>query len=189
MSQLFVVRHGQTDWNAEYRYQGATDVVLNATGRQQANEVARRIHQHYTIDTVVSSPLKRAQETADIIATTLHSDVRIMEQFGERNVGVYEGLTPQEAQERYPDVWAQNVTRQLNTAPPGGETILEVGARVLDGLNHLQTHYQGKHVLLVAHGYIARMIYGIINRVSDEQFHNYRLKNGEVAMYRLRTNV
>jgi 2,3-bisphosphoglycerate-dependent phosphoglycerate mutase len=185
MSQLFVLRHGQTDWNAESRYQGATDVVLNAIGRQQANEVAMWIRRNHTIDTVVSSPLNRAQETALIIATTLHRDVRMMEQFAERHVGVYEGLTPQEAQARYPDVWAQNITRQLNTAPPGGETILEVGARVRDGLNYLGTHYQGKNILLVAHGYIARMIYGIVNRVSDDQFHSYRLGNGEIAVHQL----
>jgi broad specificity phosphatase PhoE len=183
MAQLYVVRHGQTDWNVQNRYQGASDVVLNATGRQQANEVAERIQQNYTVDIVVSSPLRRARETADIIATVLNIDVCIMKQFTERNVGVYEGLTPVEAKSRYPEIWAQNITRHLNTAPIGGETILEVGSRILDGLNHIKMHYQSKNVVLVAHGYVARMINGILNRVSDDLFHSYRLENGEIAAH------
>lgn len=180
MPHLFVVRHGQTDFNAERRYQGAIDVPLNATGVQQAEALAKQLQQH-DIDVIVSSPLKRASDTARILAETLKCDIELMGQFAERSVGVYEGLTPREVQQRHPQLWAKIVTRQINDAPPGGETILEVGCRVLEGLNQLKKRYGDKKVLLVTHGYIARALYGIFNRVSDEQFYGYLPDNCEIA--------
>jgi probable phosphoglycerate mutase len=187
MKQLLVVRHGQTDWNAEGRYQGASDVVLNEVGRAQAREVANSIRERYSVDCVVASPLRRAFETAEIIAAVLGLAVHVTEQFRERDVGVYEGLLRSEARARYPDAWAENITRHLHTAPRGGESILEVGARVMDGLQKLRVAYPGQCVLLVAHGYVARMVFGIVNRVTDEAFHAYSLGTGEVAAYDFNT--
>ena len=88
MLRLLVVRHGQTDSNAERRYQGATDVALNATGVRQAEALAQRLRA-YEIDVIVSSPLERALQTARIIARTLPGDVQVMRQFAERSMGVY----------------------------------------------------------------------------------------------------
>ncbi len=184
MLRLLVVRHGQTDFNAQRRYQGAIDVALNAAGVRQAEALAQRLPTD-EIDAIISSPLERALQTARIIAQTLSCDVQVMEHFRERSVGVYEGLTSEEVKAKYPDLWGQRLTRQMNQTPPGGETILEVGCRVLEGLGQLKERYSGKTVLLVTHAFVARVIYGIMNRVSDEQFYSYRLENGEVAEYHL----
>ncbi len=184
MLRLLVVRHGQTDFNAERRYQGATDVALNATGVRQAEALAQRLST-YEIDVIVASPLERALQTARIVARAVPCDIQVMKHFRERSVGVYEGLTPEEAQARYPELWEQAITRQLNQAPIGGETILEVGCRVLEGLGCLKQRHSNETVLLVTHAFVARMIYGIINRVSDEQFYGYRLENSEIAEYHL----
>ncbi len=184
MLRLLVVRHGQTDFNAQRRYQGAIDIALNATGVRQAEALAQRLSAN-EIDAIISSPLERALQTARIIAQTLSCDVQVMEHFRERSVGVYEGLTSEEVKAKYPDLWGQRLTRQMNQTPPGGETILEVGCRVLKGLDLLKERYSGKTVLLVTHAFVARVIYGIINRVSDEQFYSYRLENGEIAEYHL----
>jgi broad specificity phosphatase PhoE len=184
MLRLLVVRHGQTDFNAQRRYQGAIDVALNATGIRQAEALAQRLRAD-AIDAIVSSPFKRALQTARVIARAVPRDVQVMEHFRERSVGVYEGLTSDEVKARYPDLWGQHLTRQMNQAPPGGETILEVGCRVLEGLDQLKQRHSNETVLLVAHAFVGRVIYGIINRVSDEQFHAYRLENGEIAEYHL----
>jgi broad specificity phosphatase PhoE len=184
MLRLLVVRHGQTDFNTERRYQGAIDVALNATGVRQAEALVQRLPMD-EIDVIVSSPLERALQTARIIAQTLPRDVQVMEHFRERSVGVYEGLTPEEVKAKYPGLWEQRLTRQMNQTPPGGETIMEVGCRVLEGLAQLKQQHSNKTVLLVAHAFVARVIYGIINRVSDEQFYSYRLENGEIAEYHL----
>lgn len=184
MPRLLVVRHGQTDFNAESRYQGSIDIPLNATGVQQAEEAAQQLRA-IDIDIVVSSPLRRALGTAEIIARSVRCDVEILGQFAERRLGVYEGLTSQEVQDRYPDLWTRIVTRQINDAPPGGETILEVGHRVFEGLNQLKQRHGDKTVLLVTHGLITRMLHGIFNRVSDEQFYSYLLGNCEIVEYSL----
>ena len=190
MLKLLVVRHGQTHFNSERRYQGATDTELNTIGSQQARSVARQMLD-YEVDVIVSSPLKRALQTAEVVAETIAREedsareIAVMEQFAERSVGVYEGLTPEEAHEKFPEWWEQNSTRQIHMAPPGAESILELGCRVMHGLNQIRERYAGKTVLLVTHGYVGRMIYGILNRVSDESFHQYRLENGEVAEYSL----
>ena len=184
MLRLLVVRHGQTDFNAQRRYQGAIDVGLNAAGIRQAEALARRL-QADKIDAIVSSPLERALQTARIIAQAVPRDVQVMEHFRERSVGVYEGLTSEEVKAKYPDLWGQHLTRQMNQAPPGGETMLEVGCRVLEGLGQLKQRHSNETVLLVAHAFVARVIYGIVNRVSDEQFYGYRLENGEIAEYHL----
>jgi probable phosphoglycerate mutase len=182
MLRLLVVRHGQTDFNAQQRYQGAIDIALNATGIHQAEALARRLRAE-AIDAIVSSPLERALQTARIIAQAVPCDVQVMEHFRERGIGVYEGLTLEEVKARYSDLWGQRLTRQMNQAPPGGETILEVGARVLEGLGQLKQRHANETVLLVAHAFVARVIYGIISRVSDEQFYGYRLENGAIAEY------
>ncbi len=184
MLRLLVVRHGQTDFNAERRYQGAIDVALNATGVRQAEELVQRLPIS-EIDVIVSSPLKRALQTARIIAQTLPCDVHVMEHFRERSLGVYEGLTSEEVKAKYPDLWGRRLTRQMNQAPPGGETVFELGCRVLEGLGQLKQQHSNETVLLVAHAFVARMIYGLTNRVSDEQFYGYRLENGEIAEYHL----
>ena len=146
--------------------------------------MARQL-QDYEIDAIVSSPLKRAHQTAEIVAEGVACEIDVMAQFAERSVGVYEGLTPEEAHAKYPEWWEHNSTRQIHEAPPGAESILELGCRVMDGLNQIRERYDGKTVLLVTHGYVGRMIFGILNRVSDEVFHKYRLENGEVAEYSL----
>jgi len=184
MLRLLVVRHGQTDFNAERRYQGATDVALNATGVRQAEALAQRLRA-VEIDVIVSSPFERALQTARIIAQTLPCDVQVMEHFRERSLGIYEGLTSEEVKAKYPDLWGQRLTRQMNQTPPGGETMLEVGCRVLEGLGRLRKWHSDETVVLVTHAFVARMIYGIISRVSDEQFYGYRLENGEIAEYHL----
>jgi len=184
MLRLLVVRHGQTDFNAQRRYQGTTDVALNATGVRQAEALAQRLRAD-VIDAIVSSPLERALQTARIIAQAVPRDMQVMEHFRERSVGVYEGLTSEEVKVKYPDLWGQRLTRQMNQTPPGGETMLEVGCRVLEGLGQLKERHSNETVVLVTHAFVARMIYGIINRVSDEQFYGYRLENGEIAEYHL----
>jgi broad specificity phosphatase PhoE len=89
---LYVTRHGETNFNAQGRYAGSTDVPLNETGIKQARELAGRLS-GMKFDVVVSSPMLRARQTADIVCAELGMEYIIYPQFAERNVGVYEGLT------------------------------------------------------------------------------------------------
>jgi broad specificity phosphatase PhoE len=142
MPVLYYVRHGETDFNAEQRLQGRRDTVLNAQGRRQAAECggvlkdlfARDQKQAQDFD-YVSSPLKRARETMEVLRAALgldpHAyaiDARLMEiAYGE-----WEGLTLAEIQARTPDVLAQRDRDKWNFAPPGGESYRELARRTAE---------------------------------------------------------
>ncbi|MFH1187450.1 MAG: histidine phosphatase family protein [bacterium] len=139
MTKLYIVRHGKTDFNEQGRYAGRADISLNANGRQQTEELKQKI-KDLNINIIISSPLKRAIETAEIIKP---NDCKIISKpaFIERSVGVYESLTKEEAKEKYPKLYAKNITRILNEAPTGGETIAEVQNRVFAGLEKIKKSY------------------------------------------------
>lgn len=174
---LYVIRHGQTEENRQHRYLGSFDPQLNATGRAQADEAATGLPAR--IDLIISSPLLRARETARIIGARLDINVAIAAHFRERNVGVFEGLTQAEARHRYPELWARNITRQWDAAPPGGETISEVVTRVRTGLLQLTLACPDREVLLVAHGFVAKVIRALVQS-SFADFFTWQLANGQL---------
>jgi broad specificity phosphatase PhoE len=157
---FYFLRHGETDWNAEKRLQGATDIPLNDNGRAQAARAAA-ILQKYNIDHIVGSPLARAAETARIVADTLQKPLVHDPRIREKNYGQFEGMTLDAIA-----VWRNENAHKLGAiepetgyaAPPGGEIYADLRARIMDGFHHwLETH-QGKSVLFVSHGGVYRVL-------------------------------
>ncbi|WOH18525.1 histidine phosphatase family protein [Paenarthrobacter sp. GOM3] len=142
-----LIRHGQTDWNAERRLQGSTDIPLNDVGRGQARDaVAALSDQHW--DVVVSSPLGRAAETAEIIAEGLGLTVsRLVPDLIERSFGPAEGL------QAGPELEALRIPGGFR----GGESDDDAAARGLAALESLAVEFAGKRVLVVAHGTLIRL--------------------------------
>ncbi|MGL6369093.1 histidine phosphatase family protein [Aeromonas hydrophila] len=159
---LVVMRHGQTPANAEERYQGAQDPFQR----------------------LLSSPLLRAQQSAALVADELGLPVTLVPAFRERHVGVFEGLTQQEARERYPALWARNITRRWAESPPGGESLDEVIARVGQRLAELAQSGRQERVLLVAHGVVAKVIRALTVAGFDD-FFEWQLANGAVLEVQL----
>ena len=176
LMHLHVVRHGETWANAEQRYLGALDPELTERGREQAFSLSQNLPAG--IDALIVSPRLRAQQTAQILNQALHLEPVIMDSFRERDVGVFEGLTQAQAQAQYPQLWAQNITRQWAVGPTGGESIAEVVSRVHQGLAELAVRYPSGVVLLVAHGFVAKVIRGLA-RGDFADFYDWQLKNGE----------
>ena len=172
---LYVTRHGETDYNAQGRYSGSTDVPLNETGIRQAKELAKKLSV-VKFDVVVSSPMLRARQTADIVCDVLNMDYIIYPQFAERNVGVYEGLTRAEIIKHYPDLWARKCTSQLDDAPTGGETIRQACARIDEGMGKLKREYPDKTVLLICHGFTSRAVNRYCNNITIEEMASSSLK-------------
>lgn len=182
---LYVVRHGETQFNVEKRYAGQTDVPLNERGIEQAKALAKKLVGE-PFDVIVTSSLLRARMTAEEVAE-YHKEIPfvVMDEFREVCVGVYEGLTREEVQERYPELWARNCTRQLDDAPTGGETTRQVGIRVAKGLEILKKKYPEKRVLLVCHGFVSRVINRQLRGLSFEEMHGFSLGNCEVVKYEM----
>lgn len=177
MTRILVVRHGQTQFNAEHRYLGALDPELNGHGIDQARALRESLPRQ--LDAVLCSPLRRAWQTAEIFCDGRDWTPQIHADFRERHVGVFEGLTQIEARTLHPDLWAQNITRQWHAAPTGGETIAEVVDRVSHGLKVIAEQHKGQTVVLVAHGFVAKVIRAV-NHAGFDDFFEWQLENGAV---------
>jgi phosphoserine phosphatase len=150
MVRLLLVRHGETIWNSQHRYQGQTDVPLSDVGIRQANSLAERLDGE-SIDVVYSSDLQRAWQTARIITQNFGQNVIPEPRMREMGFGILEGLTFDEAKSRHAPIvnaWLEN----YNQPPPGGEDMDVFNSRVSDFLDDMQTKHSQHSVLLVAHG-------------------------------------
>ncbi len=155
--RLLLVRHAETDWNRERRYQGWTDTPLSDAGRVQA-EAAAQLLAGSKLAAVWSSPLQRARDTAAAIACPHGLRVHAADAYKEMRFGPWEGLTVDEVRARFAEpyrAWAE--TPQL-ASWAGAETLAEVRARVLAGLDELRETYPGQTVCLVAHGISSRIL-------------------------------
>lgn len=147
LTTFALVRHGQTDWNAERRLQGATDIPLNDVGRGQARD-AVAVLAPYEWDAVVSSPLSRAAETADLIAEGLGLTVaRRVPELAERSFGPAEGM------QAGPELEALRIPGGFR----GAESEDEAATRGLGALEALAEEFRGRRLLVVTHGTLLRV--------------------------------
>lgn len=149
VTTLILVRHGETAWNHEHRFQGQANPPLNALGIQQAHALARRLRT-IPIDIAFASDLQRALETARII--TAKRDVQLIAtpMLRERRLGAWEGLTVQEASRMHPreiEAWKRDVLSPI----PDGESYEQLQARLRELLKQLLREYKGKSILIVSH--------------------------------------
>ena len=157
MTDLIVIRHGETDWNRQHRFQGQIDVPLNATGLAQAERLARRLADE-PIDVLLSSDLQRARSTADALARGRPLGVEPL--WREQSFGILEGLDVPTIRARHADLWAQWVRHEADYAlPQGGESNVQFHARVLRALQALLARHAGRRVVVVTHGGVLDMLW------------------------------
>lgn len=157
MSRILLVRHGETIWNHELRYQGHRDVPLSDVGRSQALLLQERLKEG-KIDNIYASDLSRAKETADIIAQPHQKDVILLPELRETNFGDWEGMSYQEIGVKYKKLLEEWVVDPENIRIPGGETLREVAERCMEGLWNIVKKHKNETTLIVAHGGINRVI-------------------------------
>jgi broad specificity phosphatase PhoE len=155
--RLLLLRHGETAWNRERRYQGWTDTPLSAEGFLQAEAAARELKEH-AFAAVYASPLQRARDTAAAIAAPHGLDVETDPAFKELGFGEWEGLTLDEARARDSSLYEGWAKTPHLVSPPGAETLAQVRERVLAGLERLRAGHKEEVVCLVAHGIPVRIL-------------------------------
>jgi broad specificity phosphatase PhoE len=143
---IVMVRHGETDWNRERRFQGRADQPLNEAGRGQALELAELLRGE-PVSAVYTSPLRRARETAEILAVDFGLRPQPLDALLEIDVGAWEGLTIDEVRASYPG----RADEDWRSGWDEGETYDELSRRVLPALVELGTKHEGGHVLAVTH--------------------------------------
>lgn len=149
--RLLLVRHGHTTWNGEGRLQGQIDTPLSALGEQQATRLQHRLAGE-RIDLAVVSDLQRTWRTAE--RAIAGRDVPVLRDpaWRELRFGEWEGLTYDEVMRRDPERGRARYQRPADVAPPGGETLRDVLARILPAVTALREQHEGETVLLVSHG-------------------------------------
>jgi len=170
MTTIYLVRHGETDWNRARRIQGSTDIPLNQTGRDQA-AVTAALLANRSWDGVYASPLSRAFETGAIIARALGlPEPEAVPEVAERRYGDAEGLTGDEIDARFPG----------DTQVPGRESREEVAARVIPAIVALAERHPGENIVLVSHGGVIRTILNVVAPGENPE----PIRNGSVHSFR-----
>ena len=166
MTELILLRHGETEWNRELRFQGQVDVPLNATGHAQAQRLAQRLVGE-PIDHLVSSDLSRARQTADPFARQVQASrgigLDVDAALREQAFGRIDGMRVEDIKRDHADVWAGWTQFQSDYAVPDGESTRQFHARVMDAIHRLAAVYAGQTLVVVTHGGVLDMLYRTVH--------------------------
>ena len=158
MTRFLFIRHGETDWNRQQRFQGQIDVPLNATGLAQAQRLADRLADE-AADVLVCSDLLRTRQTAAPLAAAWGLDPLHEPGVREQSFGVLEGLDVPTIKARHPDLWADWLVHRADFALPGGESIRQFSGRVLRAVQAMAQAHAGRTVAVVTHGGVLDMLW------------------------------
>ena len=159
MTRLFLIRHGETEWNRQNKLQGHSDIHLSPEGFHQAITFAEHAPFKHA-DAIYSSDLVRAMDTAIILAERFNLTIKMMPELREMNYGDWEGRYISELLAKYPKEFGRFFTAPERCHPPHGETFLECQARVMIGIKEIIAKHEGQSVIVVSHGAAIRLILG-----------------------------
>ncbi len=148
---IYLTRHGETEWNRQKRVQGSKDSPLTAEGVLGAEKLGVRMGR-IPLDYIIASPLYRAYRTASIIAGDRQIPIIKEDALKEIHCGDFEGLPFDEIWQRYPQMKQAMVEDPLHFKYPNGESLKEFYDRVQEGFKKIARDYEGKNILIVAHG-------------------------------------
>jgi len=158
-TDLILIRHGETAWNRELRFQGHADVPLNDMGHEQARRLGLRLASETAVQHIFSSDLMRAQQTAAPGAQQLSLPVATSAALREQFFGVVEGMRSDEIQSLHPRAWEEWLEFREDHAMPEGETPREFHARIIAALGNIASEHQGRHLIVVTHGGVLDMVW------------------------------
>ena len=150
-TELWLVRHGVTDWNIERRFQGSKDIPINAAGVEQARAAAQQLRGK-NFAALYSSPLQRAYQTAQVISQVVGLPIQPDARLIEGCQGSWEGMLFDEIEQLYPGERELHHTQPAQFRPPGGENLTEVAQRVAQAADDIAFIHPGEKVLVVSHG-------------------------------------
>ena len=158
MTQIILVRHGQTAWNREERFRGHADIPLDETGLAQAQAVAKRVALEWKPDVIYAGPLSRtirtAEPTAKLFNLAVHSEPGLIDV----DCGDWQGLTPDEARQRWPAAFEAYLYSPLNFQFPGGESLEGARLRAIQRVKELVEQHPPQSIMLVSHTALNRLI-------------------------------
>lgn len=179
METLFLLRHGETVWNEEMRVMGSREIPLNSKGILQAKRIATLLPK-LEIDAIYTSPLRRALETAHILAKENHVPIKIVPDLTEVAFGRWEGLVFAELIRD--KTYRRFIKAPLKTAVPGGETIRDVQRRGLRAIRRAVNEFPGGRLLFVSHGDVIRAMICHYMQLPLQEFRRLRIDTGSLTV-------
>lgn len=178
---IYIVRHGETDWNREGIYQGQTDTPLNENGKETARELGIFLSR-IKFTAIYSSDLLRTKETAEIINNFLNVPIYYTQDLRELDFGEWTGKSIWEMNEKDPELFRKWQEDPWNISPPGGETFRELTERVMKILESIFERHNGDNILVVSHaGPIKAMIFGLIS-ATGKAYWNLKISHNTVVI-------
>ena len=173
--KLYVARHGETAWNAEYLVCGSTDLPLTERGLEQA-QVLAGLTLGKGIERIIASPMIRAMQTAEPSGALLGLAVETDDRLREQDYGIYEGV-------RRDDPAFLANKRQFCVRYPRGESMMDLAARVYGFLYDLKAEHPEETILIVCHGAVCRTIRSFFRDMSNEAYFSYSPENASLTEY------
>ncbi len=186
-TELYLIRHGETELNAKGVYYGWTDCGLSENGVMQAEDLAD-ILQNVTFDAVISSSLIRSVVTAAIVSGATPDEIVKDDRLRELNFGDWEGMHHSDIKEKHKDAWEKWSKDWKNAAPPKGESFSELCSRVKCSLEDILKEYQGKRVLIVSHQGAMRIIPMVLLGLPQEAYWSFTAEQGRYSHYEIDEN-
>ncbi|WP_295393129.1 histidine phosphatase family protein [uncultured Thiodictyon sp.] len=181
-TRLCIIRHGETEWNAQGRIQGHTDIPLNAAGGAQAQALALKLA-HQRFHAIYSSDLARATETAQVLAHREGHAVRLLPQLRERHFGIFQGLTAAQGAERYPGAYLHYLARDPEYDFETGESLCRFAARVTAGIDWLVLQHRGQTVAVMCHSGVLDVVYRRATGRVLSAPRDFRIPNGSLNWF------
>lgn len=180
-TQIWLIRHGETDWNAAQRLQGWRDIPLNDMGKNQAKSVQRFLdQQRIAFDGVLSSDLQRAIQTAQIAFAQHQYPIEQIPALRERNYGIYEGH-PWQSLTQLPNEPAPKINlRDPNLDVPEGESLLTFHQRIIEAFNQIALQRPNQKLAVIAHGGVIEMVWRYIQQADLSTPRPYKILNASV---------
>lgn len=175
--KLYVTRHGETEFNAQNRISGVTDILLTEEGIAQAREMAQKAKEYGDIQRIIASPLKRAQMTAQIVGDVLGLPVQTDARLTEWDYGSFEGKS------RFTPGFSENKAEFGVKMPDGGESVFQIVQRTYNVIDDVKRLYPDENVLLVCHGGICRVIDSYFHNMTVDRFMHFFMGNCELRVY------
>ena len=180
-TRFYLIRHGETDWNKAGRYQGRTNIDLNAEGREQARLLGERFR-FLPLDALYVSPLIRAVETANEVARTTGITPVTDEHFIEINFGEWEGHTIEELSEKFGSAYTDFFKDPFDHPVPGEGSFQNAMDRAIEGFNILAERHKGQNVAIISHGGLLRVMLVGLLEMGDAFYRKTWMTNTSVTM-------
>jgi probable phosphoglycerate mutase len=183
MTEILLIRHGETTWNQQGRMQGQHDSPLTPLGLQQARLLARRL-KAAAFTALYSSDLGRAHQTARCIADATGHEIVADRDLRERSFGIFEGLTNAEIAVRYPDLHAQFERRLPHFCMPDGESAAQFQQRCVGALERIAQRHEGETIVVVSHGLVLDAVFRKASNMALEIPRGFPLLNCSINTFR-----